>query len=233
MTKFIALISGKGGAGKTTAAINLGQALQDLGKRVLLLDANFLTPNLSTHLGVLSPPVTLNGFLQKQKPIHESIIIHHSGLAFLTASLSYQEARCSQARVGEIIEHLDQLADFVLVDCPAGIGSELSKILEHTDEALVVANPNLSSVVDALKVIELAKEHNNSLPGFILNMTCKGKNELKAEIVENALNLPLAAEIPFDKKITKALYKQSSSFHLYPRAKSSRCFLSLAKELSK
>ncbi|MFH1682185.1 MAG: P-loop NTPase [Candidatus Woesearchaeota archaeon] len=231
MTRFIAFVSGKGGAGKTTAVLNLGQSLTLLGKRVLLLDANFLTPNLASHLGVLSPSVTLNEFLQNKRSIHESIIFHPSGLAFLTAGISYQEARHSQARIAEIIEHLDHLADFVLVDCPAGIGSELSKILAHTDETIIIANPNLSSVVDALKAIELAKTHNNSLPGFILNMTSKGKHELKAETVENTLNLPLAANIPFDKKIKKALYKQAPSVYLYPRSKSSKRFLGLAKEM--
>ena len=75
------------------------------------------------------------------------------------------------------------------------------------------------------------KENHNSLPGFILNMSNKGKHELQPEMVAKTLNLPLLANIPYDKKIKKALYKQAPSFHLYPRTKSSKQYLVLAKQL--
>ncbi len=62
-------------------------------------------------------------------------------------------------------------------------------------------------------------------------MTNKGKNELKPLQVERTLSLPLLADIPYDKKIKKALYKQAPSHYLYPRAKSSKQYLRLAEYL--
>lgn len=234
MTKFIAIISGKGGAGKTTTALNLGSALLKLGKKVILLDANFATPNLASHLGIASPKTTLNDFIKKKNSLQEVTHLHYSGLIFIPSSVSYQEFKKAHPdKLSEIFEHLENLADFVLVDCPAGLGYELTQILKNTDEALVVTNPNLSSVIDALKSKELAYEHNNSLPGFILNLTHKGKNELKAEEIEKTLNLPLLADISEDKKIKKALYKRAPSFYLYPWAKSSKQYLKLAEYLVK
>lgn len=231
MTQFIALISGKGGAGKTTTSLNLAHALTKLGKNTLILDANFATPNLASHLGITSPKTTLNDFLKRKKHLHEVIHLHHSGLRFIPASISYQEFKKAQPdRISEIFEHLENLAEFVLVDCPAGLGYELVQILKNTDQAIIVTNPNLSSVIDSLKSLEIAHENNNLVPGFVLNMT-KGKNEFSHEKIKNTLNLPLLANIPYDKKIKKALHKQTSSHHLYPRAKSSKQYLKLAQQL--
>lgn len=233
MTKFLALISGKGGTGKTTTALNLAYALGRLGKKVILLDANFATPNLAAHLGIATPTTTLNDFLKKKKTLQEVIHLHHSGLTFIPASISYQEFKKTQPdKISEVFEHLENMADFVLVDCPAGLGYELVQVLKNTDEALIVTNPNLGAVIDALKAVEIAQENDNALPGFVLNMV-KGKHELKAEEVERTLNLPLMAKIGYDKKIRKALHKQAPSTYLYPRAKSSKQYLRLAQELIK
>ncbi len=231
MTNFLAIISGKGGAGKTTTSLNLGHALTKLGKKVILLDANFATPNLAAHLGITSPNATLNDFLKRKKSLREVIHLHHSGLIFIPSSISYQDFRKSQPdQITEIFEHLEGMADFVLVDCPAGLGYELVQILKNTDGALVVVNPHLSSLIDALKSIEIAKENNNSIPGFVLNMVYN-KNEIKSEEVEKTLNVPLLAKVIYDKKIKKALYKQSPSHYLYPRTKSSKEYLKLAEYL--
>lgn len=232
MTRFLAFISGKGGTGKTTAVLNLGHALTKLGKKVILLDANFATPNLASHLGVASPSATLNDFLKKKKSLSEITQLHHSGLTFISASVSYQDFKKSQPdKISEVFEHLDGLAEFVLVDCPAGLGYELVQILKNTDYALVITNPNLSAVIDALKSIEIAQENNNLLPGFLLNMTKKGRHELRPEEIETTLSLPLLANIPYDKKIKKSLYRQAPCHYLYPRAKSSRQFRKLAEYL--
>ena len=232
MTKFIAIISGKGGVGKTTTTLNLGHALTKLGKKVILLDANFATPNLAGHLGVASVKASLNDFLRQTKPLPEIIHLHHSGIAFIPSSVSYQDFKKTQPdKITEVFEHLENLADIVLVDCPAGLGYELVQVLKNTDEAIVVTNPNLSSLIDSLKAIELAKENNNSIPGFVLNLTNKGRNEIKAADSEKTLGVPLLVNIPQDKKIKKALYKQAPSHHLYPRAKSSKQYFKLAEYL--
>ena len=91
MTRFIALISGKGGVGKTTSTISIGQALSKLGRKVMLLDANLMTPNLASHLGFINPPATLNHFLRKENELHEVTYLHSCGLPLIPASTSYQE----------------------------------------------------------------------------------------------------------------------------------------------
>lgn len=232
MTKFIALISGKGGVGKTTSLINLGHALTKLDKKVILLDANFATPNLASHLGITSPQATLNDFLKKEKTLHDVIQLHHSGLHFIPSSISYQEFKKAQPdKINRIFEHLDNTVDYVLVDCPAGLGYELVQILKNTDEAIVVVNPNLSSVIDGLKAIEIAQENNNSIPGFILNMTNKWGNEISSLSVEKTLGIPLLINVPQHRKIRNSLHKNSPCHYLYPRNKASKQYYNLAHYL--
>jgi len=232
MTKFLAVISGKGGTGKTTTLLNLSHILTLQGKKVLALDANFATPNLALHLGLIYPSATLNDFLERRKNITEVIQTHSSGIKFIPSSHFYSDFKPSHSeKLVEVFEHLENLFDYVLVDCPAGLGPELSQILNYTDEALIVVNPHLSSLIDAVKAIELAHEKNNSLPGFILNMALGGKHELKVKEIENTLNIPLLGNIPYDKKVKKALHQHVPSHFLYPHSKSSKQYLKIATDL--
>lgn len=233
MTRFISLISGKGGVGKTTAALNISQALTDKGKKTILLDANLMTPNVGINLGFMNPEGSLNKFIRKEKTLPESTYLHQSGLSFIPASPSLSEfQKTNPHKLSEIFEHLDDTVDFVLVDAPSGLGSELSQVLKNSDEALIVVNPNLSSVVDALKTIEVAESHNNIIAGVVLNMSHRGKNELKPEEIENILGHQIIANIRDDKKIRKSLHQQGPLNYLYPRSRSTRQFKKVAEHLS-
>ena len=79
MTKFIAIMAGKGGTGKTTTSVNLGAALSYFGKDVVIVDANLTTPNVGIHLGVPVVPIHLHHVLQGKNKINEAIYIHPAG----------------------------------------------------------------------------------------------------------------------------------------------------------
>ncbi len=232
MTRFIALVSGKGGVGKTTTAIAVGQALHNAEKKTLLVDANLVTPNIGLHLGVLQPRHTLNKFLRKEKSLADITYKHESGLSFIPASPSYTEfQKMNPQKLTELFEHLDGLADFVIVDAPSGLGYEVSEVLKNSDEVLLVVTPTLSSVIDALKTIELAKAHNNLISGVILNMSNNGKHELTPEKVEEVLGQKIIANIPFHKKVRKALHQQAPVNYLYTWGKPAREFKKIAEHL--
>ena len=204
MTKFIAVVSGKGGVGKTTATINVGQAINNLGKTSILVDANLYTPHLGINLGLIKPKGTLNQFLKKERSITEVTYHHESGLKIIPASPSYHESK-SYKKLVEVFEHLDETADFVLIDSPAGLGDEVNLILKHSDEALIVVNPTISSLMDGLKTIKAAKDNDTQIAGIILNMV-HGKNEIKRREAESILGYPIIAEIKFDQKIRKSAH---------------------------
>ncbi|MBI4151489.1 P-loop NTPase [Candidatus Woesearchaeota archaeon] len=233
MTKFIAIVSGKGGVGKTTSTLNLGQALTDLGKKVVLLDGNLVTPNLALHLGLISPEGTLNKFLRKEKSLKEVLYFHESGISVIPSSPSYNEfQKTNPQKLDKVFEHLDNVADIVLVDCPSGLGYEVSQILKNTDEALLVVNPTLSSLMDGLKTIQLAKSYNNIITGVILNMSHGGRFELSKKEVEEIIGHLVLAEVRYDRKMRKALHRQVSLNYLYPRSRSARAFKAVAEHVS-
>jgi len=216
MTKFVAVVSGKGGVGKTTCTLNIGQALTNLGRKVILLDANLVTPNLAIQLGFMDPEGTINRFLRGEKSIQEITYLHESGISIIPASPSYAEfQKTNPQKLTEVFEHLDATADFVIVDAPSGLGYEVQQVLKNCDEALIVVNPNLSSIIDAMKTIEIAKANNTSIAGILLNMSNKGRNELKPEEVEHLLSFPIVANVRLDKKVRKSVYRQMPLNYLY------------------
>ncbi len=234
MTRFIAIVSGKGGVGKTTTTVNVGHALNEKGFKTLVVDANFATPNIGLHLGLLYPTATVNHFLRKEKKVHDIIHAHESGLQFAPASPSYTEfQKTNPQEMHKLFEHLDNTLDFVLIDCPSGFGTELHTILKHTDEALVIANPTTSSVIESLKSLEIAKSHNNLVAGIVLNKSHRfSRHQLSEKQVEDMLGLHVIANIKQDSKIRKAHHKTMPVGHIYPRSKAARHFSSIADTLT-
>ncbi len=234
MTRFIAIVSGKGGVGKTTTAINIGQALTDLGKRVIVVDANLVTPNIGIHLGIMNPEGTINKFLRKEKDIKDITYHHESGLTFIPASPSYSEfQKTNPQKLTEIFEHLDNTADYVLIDAPSGLGYEVSQILKNSDEALIVTTPNLSSVMDALKTIQMARAHDNTIPGIVLNMThWASRHELTPQEIERIVNYPILAKIKVDSSIRKSLHRQVPLNYIQPHSRSARQFKNIAEYIT-
>ena len=232
MTKFVGLVSGKGGTGKTTATLNLGLALAQLHKKVLLVDANLVTPNLALHLGLVDPEGTLNKFLRKEAGIKDIVYLHESGISLIPASPSYAEfQKTNSEKITEIFEHVENLADIVLVDAPSGLGYEVAQVLKNCDEVILVVNPNLSSVMDALKTMQMAKAQNTMVTGILLNMSNKGKHEMKPEEIEQILDHRILANVRHDKKFRKSLYRQAPLSYLYPNSRSAKEFRKLAEHL--
>lgn len=233
LAKFIALVSGKGGTGKTTSALNISQALVHLGKKVIALDANLTTPNLALQLGYVNPEGNINKFLRKENSLKDIIYTHDCGLSIVPASPSYIEFQKTNPQdISEIFHHLDKLAEFVVVDSSSGLGLEVSEVLKNCDEAVLVVNPNLSSVMDALKTIKLAEEHDVPIAGIILNMSNKGRHELTPKEIEETLGHLILANVPHHKKFRKALHQELPLTYLYKRSKPAKEFVKAASFLS-
>ena len=98
MRKLFVITSGKGGVGKTTTAINLGAAMNQFGKDVLIIDGNLTTPNVGIHLNSPEAPVNLNHILLGKAEPFEAVYEHESGVKIIPSSLLLQSML--QVRVG-------------------------------------------------------------------------------------------------------------------------------------
>ena len=83
MTRFVGILSGKGGVAKTTTTVNLGAALNYFKRDVIIVDGNLSTPNLGLHLGIPIVPISLHDVLKNKNNIVESIYQHESGLKII------------------------------------------------------------------------------------------------------------------------------------------------------
>ncbi len=233
MTRIICVSSGKGGVGKTTVASNLGMALNEFGMNTLLIDANLTTPHLGFHLGVPLYPKTLHDVLRGDAEINDAIFIHPSGLKVMPGGISISDLKStSPDKLAEVVLELIGKHDYIFLDGAAGLGKEPLAGMEASDELLVVTNPQLPAVTDALKVIKLGEEYGSHILGVVLNRISGRRSELTVEDVESLLGYPVIAKIPEDKNVDDAIASKLPLVTYMPNSPASIEFKRLAAKLA-
>jgi septum site-determining protein MinD len=232
MKTLIVITSGKGGVGKTTTAINLGAAINHFGKDVLVIDANLTTPNIGIHLNSPEVPVSLNHVLRNKAEVFEAVYEHKSGLKILPSSISLKELRKIKSKnIGKFKKDFKKISDIVIIDSAAGLGDEASDIVAIADELIVVTNPEMPAITDALKAIKVASEKNKPIKGIIITRVKKNKSELQPETVKEMLECPILGMIPEDISIQEALNERDAVVHTHPSSGAARAYKEIAANL--
>jgi len=233
MGKVIVITSGKGGVGKTTTAINLAAALNALDEDVLIVDANLTTPNVGLHLGAPIVPVSLNHILNGKAEIEDAIYKHESGTKVIPSSLSIKESsKINGKKLANFTKKLKKYSGFIILDSSAGLGEEALKAIEAAEELIIVTNPELPAVTDALKTIKTAEKLGKDVKGVIVNRVKKEKGEMKLSAIEDMLELPILGIVPEDKHIKRSLALRDAAFHIYPKAKVSKAYRKIAAKIA-
>ncbi len=233
MTRFIVFTSGKGGVGKTTMATNIAAALHKYGKKVLLVDANVTTPNVSILLGMPKLPITLHDVLSKKAKIREAIYIHPSGLKVLPSGLSMRDMK-KRKRI-EVAQALNDIIgefDYVIIDSAAGLGNEARIAIEAGDEVIVVTNPEIHALTDALKAVEFSKELGIYPTGVILNRVAGKKYEISVDNVEKFLEVKVIGIVPEDEHVRRAISAKKPVVYAYPKCSASRAIKRIAAKIA-
>ena len=231
MTRIIGIVSGKGGVGKTTLAINLGAVLAtDYKKDVIIVDCNITTSHLGMYLGMYYYPVSLNQVLSGDVAIDKAIYDYSiPGLRIIPASLSMDDLRGVEITdLKKSIKSLFGKADVVLLDAAPGFGREAIAAIKACDEVLFVMTPFVPPMMDIIKSYQLAIQNNVKPLGVIMNMMGEGRHELTTYEVEQLIELPVISHIPRDKDVLRSLSSKIPTVDLYPKAKSSREISKLA-----
>lgn len=232
MTKIYAVISGKGGVGKTTTTINLGTSLNHLGEDVVIVDANLTTPNVGIHLGAPIVPVTLNHVLNNQAKFEEAIYEHESGTKVMPASLSLRETeKVNYNKFPDLIKKIKKITNYVLIDSAAGLGEEARAAINACDEIILVANPEMSSVTDALKTVKLAEEKGKPITGVILTRYKGRPYEMSIPNIRDMLEVPILGIIPEDDAIKESQALKNAVIHTHPRSRSAKMYFNTSKRL--
>jgi septum site-determining protein MinD len=233
--RIIGVVSGKGGVGKTTFVANVGLALKEFNKEVVAVDADLSTSNLGLHLGLYQFPVGLQEALEGDINILDTIYTHSSGLKVVPASisLSHLHKNFSPFRLKNLLIDLGSstnLEGLILIDSPPGLEKGLYLALKACDEFIVITNPEIPAVTDALKVIKVAKEFGKEARGIVINRV-RDAYELKPKEIEEMCEAHVIGQIPEDKLIKKSIFEKTPLVSYKPYSKASIAFKKIAANL--
>jgi len=232
MGKVYVIISGKGGVGKTTSTINLGFSMNELGKEVIIVDANLTTPNVGLHLGSPIVPVTINHVINNRAKVEEAIYEHESGTKILPASLAIGELKnIDHEKLPDITKRLRKIADTILLDSSAGLGQEAQSAIKSADEVIIITNPEISAVTDALKTIKLAEQMNKVVIGAIITRH-EGKDwEMDLDTIRDMLEVPILGVIPEDDSVKESQRMKNAVILTHPKSKAAKAYRKIGKRI--
>ena len=219
MAQVIVVTSGKGGVGKTTSSAAFATGLAQSGKKTVVIDFDVGLRNLDLIMGVerrvvfdivnvISGEARLNQALIRDKRVDT--------LSILPASQTRDKDALTKEGVATIIEELSQEFDYILCDSPAGIEKGALLALYFADQAVIVTNPEVSSVRDSDRILGVlqskskrAEEKRDPVKEHLLvtrydaNRVEKGEM-LKLEDIQEILAIPLLGVIPESESVLKA-----------------------------
>lgn len=220
MTKIIVITSGKGGVGKTTTSASIACGLAKKDKKTVVIDFDVGLRNLDLAMGcerrvvydfinVINNEASLNQALIKDKRI--------KNLYILPTSQTKDKDALNQENVSKVLNQLkEQKFDYIICDSPAGIENGALMALYFADEAIVVTNPEISSVRDSDRILGLlaskskrAELNLEPIKEHLLITRYSSKRVKKGEMlgisdINDILSIPLLGVIPESKSILNA-----------------------------
>jgi len=240
--RVIAVTSGKGGVGKTNLSVNLGVAISQLGRRVVLLDADMGLANVDILLG-LSPEYNLSHVLQGEKTLSEIMLDCPAGLRVIPASSGIQQmselSTIEQAGVIRAFSEIDQNLDVLIVDTAAGISSSVINFTRACQEIIVVVCDEPTSLTDAYAYIKLLnRDYGLNKFHVVTNMVQSGQQGQQlfaklSKVTNKYLDVTLnyVGDVPYDDYLRKAVQKQTPVVEAFPRSSSAQAIRNLALKI--
>ncbi len=238
----IAVTGGKGGVGKTNISVNLSLALAELGRRVMLLDADLGLANVDVMLG-LTPRRTLADVIEGTCELRDVVLQGPGGIRVIPAASGTQSmVNLTTLQHAGLIQAFSALADnldILIVDTAAGIGDGVINFVRAAQEVLLVVTDEPTSITDAYAQIKLLnRDYGMSRFWVLANMAHtpqEGRNLFAklTKVTDRFLDVALqyVGAIPYDESVRKAVQKQRAVYEAYPRSKCSLAFRAVAQKV--
>jgi septum site-determining protein MinD len=218
MAKVLVVTSGKGGVGKTTSTAALGAALAQMGQNVCVVDFDVGLRNLDLVMGAERRVVydfvnVINGEAKLAQALIRDKRV--DTLSLLPASQTRDKDALSEEGVSKVMDEMREKFDWIICDSPAGIERGATLAMRHADVAVVVTNPEVSSVRDSDRIIGLldsktlrAEKGERMEKHLLLTRYDRARAErgemLKVEDVLEILSIPLLGIVPESQDVLKA-----------------------------
>ena len=204
MGKIIAVVSGKGGTGKTTFTANVGFALASLEKKVLCLDCDITLRNLDLALGLSdSALMDFSDVMSGRCTLEEAVVNHpkYPSLFLLAAPLVFGGFSVEPEQVTALMSQIRESFDYCLVDAPAGLGQGFRMATQEADHVMVVTTTDVTALRDAQHtVMELRRFPRGKLHLVVNRVRGKLLRSMHATIDDamDTAGLPLLGVVPED-----------------------------------
>jgi septum site-determining protein MinD len=245
MAKVLVVTSGKGGVGKTTSTAALGAALAQGGQSVVVIDFDVGLRNLDLVLGAERRVVyDLINVVQGEAKLSQALIRDKrvETLSLLAASQTRDKDALTEDGVGRIIAELREKFDWVICDSPAGIERGAALAMRFADVAVVVTNPEVSSVRDSDRIIGLLDskteraERGERMEKHLLITRFDPAREMRGEMLKTEdvleiLSIPLLGIIPESEEVLRASNVGSPVTLNAPLSAPARAYQDAAKRL--
>jgi len=243
--RVIAVTSGKGGVGKTNIVGNMAVALSRMGKRVVIIDADVGLANIDIVFN-LRPEYNIRHVVSGEKTLDEVMVKTSHGIGILPGGSGF--ADLTQLREGEKLtllgefESLADKADVIFLDTGAGISSNVLYFNAASDQCLVVATTEPTSITDAYALMKvMSQEYGTRHFKLVVNMVEKEADAKRVYAsLSNALDkflknvvLEYAGCIPFDMNLQKAVRSRSILLDKTPGTPAGNAMVSIAGSLVK
>ena len=170
--------------------------------------------------------------MNDKSKIEEAIYEHESGTKIILSSLSIEELKkTNPKKLPEVIKKLKKMTDYILLDCAAGLGEEALSTIRASDELIIITNPDISSVTDALKTIKMAESFKKEVKGFIITRYEGRKTEMSISNIKEMLEAPLLGIVPEDRSIKVSQMVKNAVIHSHPKSRAARSYKEIAKRI--
>lgn len=240
----IAVVSGKGGVGKSNFSLNFSLSLKMLNHRVLLIDMDIGMGNLDILMGK-APEYSIVDYLSNQVPLKEIVMEGHEGIHYIAGGTGLSQlVKFDEVQLNEFTSELHYLLeqyDYVIFDMGAGLTDESLRILLSVHEIIVVTTPEPTSITDAYSTMKFIHLHDSTLPLYLVvnkTLTDKEGKETYSRI-STVLDKFLGREItslgflPEDRTIQQAVKRQIPFLVYSPKSAASTALKSLTERYEK
>lgn len=206
MGELIAVLSGKGGTGKTSVCAGVATALAQMGEKVLCIDCDVGLRNLDIALGLSDVgslsfyDVCQNGYTLEDAACHPQ----YPTLSFLTAPMNCPASEIDPATFAQMLTDARRKFSYVFLDAPAGIEAGFSLAARFCDRVMLVTGPDPAAIRDASRaadVLETMEKKNVRLVVNRINKKMAAAMKLTVDDVMDRAGLPLLGLVPEDSSV--------------------------------
>lgn len=228
MGELIAILSGKGGTGKTSVCAGIATALAQLGNRVLCIDCDIGLRNLDIALGLAqTSPVSFLEVCRGDYGLSDAL--QHPAfpnLHFLTAPVNCKADEIDRSAFSHLLRRAREAYQYVFLDAPAGVELGFSLCASYADRVILVTNPEPAAVRDAARTGELLELMGKTDVRLVVNRISKQMFRTMNITVDDVMDeagLPLLGIVPEDANVTLAAAFESPLLSYSKRGAAAAC----------